>query len=43
MSEFFHDTDAGAETPAPSELLAEAGLDPRAIREVLAASGGRGE
>ncbi len=43
MSEFFHDTGTGAETPDPSELLAEAGLDPRAIREVLADSGGRGE
>ncbi len=43
MSEFFHDADAGCETPAPSELLAEAGLDPRAIREVLAESGSQRE
>ena len=43
MSEFFHDPDAGCETPTDSELLAEAGLDRRAIREVLAETGGRGE
>ena len=34
MPEFHHDTDV--ETPTAPELLAEAGLDPRAIREVLA-------
>ncbi len=33
MSEF-HEPDI--ETPTPSDLLTEAGLDPRAIREVLA-------
>ena len=33
MFDFDHDTDA--ETPDAGELLAEAGLDPRAIREVL--------
>ncbi len=42
MSELFHDTDADAatdtehEAPACAELLAEAGLDSRAIREVFA-------
>ena len=42
MSELFHDTDADTATdterdaPAGDELLAEAGLDSRAIREVLA-------
>ena len=42
MSELFHDTDADTatgtehEAPACDELLAEAGLDSRAIREVLA-------
>ncbi len=44
MSELFHDTDAdtatdtdtGRDAPACDELLAEAGLDSRAIREVLA-------
>lgn len=38
MPEFDHD--AGAETPTDSELIAEAGLDSRAIREVLAETGG---
>ncbi len=37
MFDFIHDTDA--ETPDAGELLAEAGLDPRAIREVLRGSG----
>ena len=40
MPEFIHDADTGAETPTDSELLAEAGLDNRAIREVLAETGG---
>ena len=43
MFDFDCDADTGAETPTPSELLAEAGLDPRAIREVFAGSSGRGE
>ena len=34
MFEFVHDTDTDA--PAGEELLAEAGIDPRAIREVFA-------
>ncbi len=40
MSEFHHDANTDGETPNAGELLAEAGLDPRAIREVLQ---GRGE
>ena len=40
MPEFFHDPDTEPETPIDSELLAEAGLDSRAIREVLAETGG---
>ena len=40
MPEFIHDADAGCETPTDSELLAEAGLDSRAIREALAEPGG---
>ena len=43
MPEFFHDADAGCETPTPSELLAEAGLDPRAVREILARPDGEAE
>ena len=43
MPEFDRDAGAGAETPTDSELLAEAGLDARAIREVLAETGGRTE
>ena len=39
MPQSFHDADTGAETPTDSELLAEAGLDSRAIREALAESG----
>ena len=44
MPEFFHDVDPNTEpeTPTDAELLAEAGLDSRAIREALAQSG-RGE
>ena len=37
------DADTDGETPTAPELLAEAGLDPRAIREVLAGSDGQGE
>ncbi|MDE0703788.1 MAG: hypothetical protein OXH59_08710 [Rhodospirillaceae bacterium] len=40
MSQSFHDADTEPETPTDSELLAEAGLDARAIREALAQSGG---
>ena len=40
MSVFDRDTDTDTETPTDSELLAEAGLDARAIREALAQSGG---
>ena len=38
MLEFVHDADADTDRDAPAgeEFLAEAGLDPRAIREVLA-------
>ncbi len=43
MPEFPHDADDGSDTPTASELLAEAGLDPRAVREVLAGSDGVGE
>ena len=43
MSEFDRDTDTDSEIPTASELLAAAGLDARAIREVLAEAGGRGE
>ena len=39
MSQSFHDADTEPETPTASELLAEAGLDSRAIREILAQSG----
>ena len=37
----FHDPEI--ETPSPSDLLTEAGLDPRAIREALAGSDDREE
>ena len=37
MYEFEHD--ANHDTPSDGDLLAEAGLDPRAIREVLAGRG----
>ena len=37
MYEFDHD--ANHDTPSDGDLLAEAGLDPRAIREVLAGRG----
>ncbi|MDE0702950.1 MAG: hypothetical protein OXH59_04415 [Rhodospirillaceae bacterium] len=40
MPEFDRDADVGVETPTDSELLAEAGLDGRAIREVLAETNG---
>ena len=40
---FDFDRDAGSEAPAPSELLAEAGLDPRAVREILARPDGEAE
>ena len=43
MFDFDRDADTGPETPSPSELLAEAGLDPRAVREVLAGPGDFGE
>ncbi len=43
MAEFFHDADAGSDAPTASELLAEAGLDPRAVREVLARPDGEAE
>ena len=43
MFDFDHDADTGHDIPTGSELLAEAGLDPRAIREVFAGSGGEGE
>ena len=32
---FDHDRDSDPDTPSGSDLLAEAGLDPRAIREAL--------
>ena len=35
MSEFHHDADDGHEINNPADLLAEAGLDRRAIGEVL--------
>ena len=37
MFEFDHDADR--DTPSDGDLLAEAGLDPRTIREVLAGRG----
>ena len=37
MFEFDHDADRDA--PSDGDLLAEAGLDPRAIREVLSGRG----
>ena len=43
MFDFDHDAVTGHDTPTGSELLAEAGLDPRAIREVLARTDGEGE
>lgn len=43
MPQLRHDADTDRETPDASELLAEAGLDTRAIREVLRGSDGRGE
>lgn len=41
MFDFHHDP--YIETPIPSDLLTEAGLDPRAIREVLARTDGEAE
>lgn len=35
MHEFHHDADDGHDVPSSSDLLAEAGLDRRAITEVL--------
>ena len=43
MFDFDHDANAGHDTPTSGELLAEAGLDPRAVREVLARPDGEGE
>ena len=40
MFDSIHDADTDAETPDAGELLAEAGLDPRAVREILRGSGG---
>ena len=37
----FHDPEI--EAPTPSDLLTEAGLDPRAIREVLTGPDGEAE
>ena len=41
MFDFHHDSDI--ETPTPSDLLTQAGLDPRAIREVLGGPDGEAE
>ena len=38
-----HDTETDLETPTDSDLLAEAGLTPKAIREVLSGRNGVGE
>ena len=43
MFDFDRDIDTDSDIPTDSELLAEAGLDSRAIREVLAKAGGRAE
>ena len=43
MFEFHRDANTDSETPTPSDLLTEAGLDPRAIREVLAGPDGEAE
>ena len=40
MPEFHHDADDRHEARNPAELLAEAGLDRRAIAEVLLGRGG---
>lgn len=40
MHEFHHDADDGNEAHSPAELLTEAGLDRRAITEVLRGRGG---
>ena len=39
MSELHHEADDGNEAPSTAELLAEAGLDRRAITEVLRGRG----
>ena len=43
MFDFDRDADTDVETPTAPELLAEAGLDPRADREVLAGRDDEGE
>ena len=43
MFDFDHDADSRHDTPTDSDLLAAVGLDPRAIREVLASRDGEGE
>ena len=43
MFEFDCDASTDGETPTAPELLAEAGLDPRAIREALARPDGEAE
>ena len=43
MFDFDHDADTALDTSTPGDLLAEIGLDPRAIREVLASRDGEGE
>ena len=43
MFDFDHDADTDLETPTGTELLTEVGLDPRAIREVLAGPDRDGE
>ena len=40
MSQYDHDADTDVETPTDRDLLAEIGLDPRAIREILAPGDG---
>ena len=43
MFDFHRDADTDSEIPTGPELLFEAGLDPRAIREVLAGPDGEAE
>ena len=43
MTMFDFHPDSDIETPTPSDLLTEAGLDPRAIREILAGPDGEAE
>ena len=38
-----HDTDADLDTPTAADMLAEAGLDPKAVCEVLTGCDGAGE